>query len=223
MKQKLANLAPKGVTVTFPRKDVVHLLIQCQKLDSFLLIVVLLAGVVLIGITLLFADFGGLLTKTILLLLLLTVAFYYLRRRGVMMNGQAEIILTPREIQQELLWRTKIWQETNKVRWRNVQVFSPEVTTANEISTTGATTPRGQLDKHLDWGQREMMKEWMKRAYHSFYTYYNKEQIHYLEQWMEVQYQYYKNNPQVDELEEDHFLSTTNAVEIDLSEHLIES
>ncbi|MGH1339557.1 MAG: hypothetical protein ACRBFS_25795 [Aureispira sp.] len=226
MQHKLMEQAPEGVEVSFPRKDVVKLIIRWKKPLAFLLYGTLTVMLFLGGGMIFFLMGGGaagvLIVKVIVLLLFLLLANLTQKKAQMRLNGYAEVLLTPREIQHQLYSGKKEQGEKNQVRWRNMEVFMPKASTAKEISITGSQDPRGQLDKHLNWEQLEVLRNWMTQHYRFFYAYYTPPQIQYIEQWTEVQYQHYQENPQVDELEEDYFFKKIKELEIDLSQHLID-
>lgn len=227
MKHKLMDWAPKQIEVQLPRKDVVKLLVYWQDFKAFSIHIGLAVTLIVLPIVLLFLFWRewtvfAVLARAFILGCCFVIAFLIGRQGWLKIKGYAEIMLTPREIQQQLYAGKKKWGEKNQVRWRNMEVFMPTASTDNEISITGATTPRGQLDKHLNWRQLQVLQEWMRHHYRSFYQHYNAEQIQYIERWMEVLYQHYKDNPEVDELEENYFWEAATALNIDLSQHLID-
>lgn len=229
MKKKLTSLAPEKVEVSFPRKDVVKLVLHWQRRgeirDRILAVLFLCIALSLLSKLMTSSSIETAVLKVFFLVVFYSIAFYKWRRAARMYKGYAEILLTPREVQQQLCYGNKEWGRKDQVRWRSMEGFMLEAPTAKEISITGEILPRIQVDKQqLDWGQLEVMRNWMARHYSDFYQYYSPSQIQYVEKWMGVQYQYYNNNPQVDELENDYFLEAEKdkILDIDLSQHLIE-
>jgi Fe2+ transport system protein B len=229
MEQQLASLAPEQVKVSLPRKDVVQLEISWRKWKGFFIY----ALAMLFWMAIIVWLFVSFFSTAYPFWIILKVAFsafcvlmvsQALQRVQVMLFGMSKITITPKEIQHQLYKQQKEWGDLQQVSWRNMQGFTTELPTANEISITGDPTPNERLRQHLNWQQLQELRKWMAYYFKSFNAYYTEEQIRYIEQWAAIQYEHYNRNPQVDELEVDYFLKETEplGLEIDLSEHLID-
>lgn len=232
MKQQLAERVPKDMELTFPRKDVVQLKVHWEDYVSFFgfslvalimltITVVLLSSIISTGLN--FVEI-----KIVLLLATAGVGYFCWHQAKIVRKGYAQITLTPKEIQKQLYYDSdgKKWGDRQYMRWRDLELFMPlEVARAKEINVSGEQTSTQSINKQLNWQELGTLRMWVNQQFKSFFKHYNTEQEQYLEQWMQVQYQYYRNHPEVDQLEPDYFLKideTEAPLLIDLSQHLID-
>lgn len=227
MKQQLAARVPKNMELSFPRKDVVQLKVHWENFAAFLGWALVALIMTIIAVVLLMSMIGlkFMLVKLVFILISGIAAYLCWHQAEKTRKGYTQIMLTPKEIQKQYYFGQN-QGEKKYMRWRDLELFMPvEVARAKEISVIGDQSPRQQLDKALNWQEVGTMRMWVKEKFKHFFNYYSSDQEQYIEQWMQVQYQYYRSHPEVDQLELDYFLNIDEKeapLLIDLSQHLID-
>lgn len=227
MKQQLAARVPEDMELSFPRKDVVQLKVHWQNIAAFLgwALVALIMTIIAVVLIMSMIGLKFVLVKLVFILISGTAAYWCWQQAERTRKGYTQIMLTPKEIQKQYYYG-KNQGEKKYMRWRDLELFMPvEVARAKEISVTGQDNSTQLMGKQLNWQELENLRIWVKQQFKAFYNYYTSAQEQYLEQWMQVQYQYYRNHPEVEQLELDYFLKIDEKeapLLIDLSQHLID-